>query len=325
MQEVTTFDVRRAMLDDYLDSSVYPQRVELTEGQSLQAAFDTQQIAPDTRLLTFEKDGILYTVPMTVVLSYNVIQVRASNQESWMMTFCNACNTGNVFDNVVDGKRLNFRRRGAYDGLLLISDEETDSYWQHITGKCLHGESLGKQLRMVTTTRQMTAAQALAAPSKAVVLASPLNVGQQKLSHMMEKMRANPETQTERIISTIAQEDTRRPRFELGLGVWNEQGSAFFPLVAMHENDNVLLTEFCGRRVLIYQMPDAIAPVAAYLEAKRAKWEGDVLRLDGGTFIHNDLYHAPDKEPQPLERPTQLLMRWYGFALTFPGCSLPLG
>lgn len=321
IQERQFFDAGRAMLEDYLDG--YPARLDVTETQSLAEALAAGQVLPDTRLLAFEHEGLLYTFPMSVVLSYNVIQGQVGDQ-AWMMTFCNACNTGMVFDPQMEGKTLHFRRRGSYDGLLLIWDEETNSYWQHITGEALHGSSAGKQLRMITNTRQMTAAEALAKDGSALLLTSTLTEAQQTLSVMMEKMRSKPEKVEAGILSTIAEEDTRRPRFELGLGVWNGTTSTYFPLVMLHMNDNAVITEFDGRPLLIYQAEGAIAPVAAYIKTQRAIWQQDVLRLDGSATIHNDLYIAADGESQPLERPMQLLMRWYGFALTFPGCSVPI-
>src|SRR5689334_23091834 len=161
----------------------------VSEAQSLSEAMAAGSILADTRLLTFEHEGMLYTFPMSVVLSYNVIQ-GSIQDKPWMMTFCNACNTGMVFDPVIDGQLLHFRRRGSYDGLLLIWDEETDSYWQHITGEGLHGSSAGKQLHMITTTRQMTAGEALAINGGARLLTTSLTEAQQTLSGMMEKMRA---------------------------------------------------------------------------------------------------------------------------------------
>jgi hypothetical protein len=320
IQERSLFDPGRAMLEDYLDG--YPARLDVTETQSLAQALAAGQVVADTRLLVFEHEGLLYTFPMSVVLSYNVIQGQIQDQ-LWMMTFCNACNTGIVFDPHIDGKMLHFRRRGSYDGLLLIWDEETNSYWQHITGQALYGSSAGKQLNMMTATRQMTSAEALAKDETALLLTSTLTPEQEKLSIAMEKMRSKPEKVEAGIISTIAQEDTRRPRFELGLGVWNETSSTYFPLLMLHMNDNAVITEFNERKLLIYQEEGAIAPVAAYVDTQRAVWMQDVLRLDGGASIHNDLYVAADGQTQPLERPMQLLMRWYGFALTFPGCHVP--
>jgi hypothetical protein len=217
---------------------------------------------------------------------------------------------------------LHFRRRGAYDGLLLIWDEETNSYWQHITGRSLYGISRGKQLQTLTTTRQMIALEAGALHSSAVLLTSPLSPEQEKVSYQMEKMRVNPDRVEAHIISTMGHEDTRRPRFELGLGVWTHGISRFFPLVLLHTYNNAFITTFEGRPLLIYQSPEAISPVAAFIETRHAEWEGSLLRLDHGAYIHNDMYYTPDKHAQPLETPQQLLMRWYGFALTFPDCAV---
>lgn len=321
-QDSLAFDTRRAVLDDYLESPLYPARLDLLKKESLAEALSDQQIPPDTRLLTFETDSVLYVFPMVVVLAHNVIQGQLNGQ-AWIMTFCNACNTGMVFDPVVDGKTLHFRRRGSYDGLLLIWDEETDSYWQHITGQCLYGSSVGKTLRVLITTRQMTAAEAIAKNPHAILLTAPLSEDQEKLAKAMEKMRANPERVESGIVSTIGQEDTRRPRFELGLGVWNTEKSCFFPLMTLYGQDNVFLTEFDARRMLVYHAEEAIAPTAVYLDTQHAVWERNVLRLDNGASIQNDLYYTADGVAHMLERPMQLMMRWYGFALTFPGCSLP--
>lgn len=313
---MTTFDAGRAVLEDYLDGSLYPPQLTITTTQPLREALAAGQLAADAHALTFELNGVLHVVPMSVVLSYNVIQ-----GAGWVMTFCNACNTGMVFDPVVNGQTLHFERRGSYDGLLLIWDAETNSFWQHITGVALHGTSAGQQLRTLTTTRPMTIGAA-ALRDDARLLTSPLSAEQEKYVRFADKMRTDPARTEAGILATIAHEDTRRPRFELGLGVWSGRVSTFFPLVLLHAADNALITAFEGRPLLIYQTPAAIAPLAAFVSAKWTAWEGDLLRLDGGRFIHNDhLFTAPD-QPQPLVSPSQLLMRWYGFALTFPGCAV---
>ncbi|MBZ0281165.1 MAG: DUF3179 domain-containing protein [Anaerolineae bacterium] len=317
LPETIVFDAGRAVLEDYLDGSLYPARLNVTDSQPLAEG----QLAPETHLLTFEHMDILHVIPMNVVLCYNVIQGE-TNGKPWMMTFCNACNTGMLFDPVMNGQTLHFRRRGSYDGLLLIWDEETNSYWQHITGHCLHGSSQGKQLQMIALTRHMTAAEAGARTGEVRLLTATITDEQAKLSRAMEKMRSNPDRIGEFIGGTLVQEDTRRPRFELGLGVWTGQTSIFFPLTMLHLQDNMLLTELDDRPLLIYHAPEAIAPVAAYVMAKRGYWEGEILRLDGGAYIQNDLYHTADGQVKPLECPMQLLMRWYGFALTFPGCRV---
>lgn len=322
MGVIEVFDPGRAMLEDYLDRNLYPARLMVNEAQSLEDSVSKGELQLDTRLLTFEYAGNLYVFPMKVVLSYNVIQGQIDDHE-WMMTFCNACNTGMVFNPVVDGQLLHFQRRGSYDGLLLIWDEETNSYWQHVTGKCLYGSSVSKQLDVITTTRQMSVAEALVRTTPPLLLTNMLTPEQEKLSRMMEKMRANPEKVEDGIAATIGVEDTRRPRFELGLGVWNLDESCFFPLAMLYAHDRAWLTEFAGRSILIYQEQDAVAPVATYIDTRSVYWEADMLRLDKGAYIQHDIIVSPDGRTSPLDRPMQLLMRWYGFALTFPGCKLP--
>lgn len=321
---VRPFDPARAQLEDYLDTSLFPARLEVSQATPLNAALETGLISDDTRLMTFEYQDTLYAFPMRVVLAYNVIQGQIGDRQPWLMTFCNACNTGSVFDPVVDGQLLHFRRRGAFDGMLLIWDEETGSYWQHITGEGLHGAGRGKVLRSLAQTRMMAAAEA--AKRDTVLYTSSLNEMQSKLSHVAEKMRANPERTEATIVSTIHAEDNRLPRFELGLGVFGGGKSQFYPLVMLHERNNVWFSSFGGRRLLVYQTPEALSPVAVYTDAAWARWEGDTLRFPNGSSIKDDVLYSEDGLPQAaLERPGQLLMRWYGFALTFPGTELPGG
>lgn len=323
MQPTKTFDLSRAVLEDYLAGSGTPSRLDVKNMQPFTDTLAAGSIAPDARLLTFEQGGELYAFPMTVVLSYNVIQGKTLSDQAWMMTFCNACNTGMVFDPTLDGRALHFQRRGAYDGLMLIYDEETGSYWQHITGEALHGSSAGRQLPMITDTRQMTAAEAAARHPNARLLIHELTPVQAKISGAMETMRSQPERTEGLIFASVAEEDKRRPRFELGLGVvWETHGSMFVPLVMLHTRDNIVLTTYGGRRLLIYLAPDAIAPTAVFVDTQKARWIGDTVQLDGGAHIRNDVYYAADGTVQTPERPTQLLMRWFGFALTFPNSAI---
>ncbi|MBK8025120.1 MAG: DUF3179 domain-containing protein [Chloroflexi bacterium] len=324
MQPTPDFDVSRAVLADY-GSAYSPARLEVTAVRPLADALAAGQIAADSHLLAFEIGGTLLAVPMSIVLAYNVMQGVLPSGQPWLMTFCNACNTGMVFDPTLNGRTLHFQRRGAYDGLMLIWDEETGSYWQHIRGEGLHGPSAGAQLRSLAVTRQMSASEA-ARQAGALLVQHDLSEAQQRFSRSMEKMRSNPATVEAGIAATFAvgAEDTRRPRFELGLGVWGESGALFVPVSTLHAQNNAAVTRFGGRGLVVYLAEDAISPAAVYVETETARWEGDTLRVDGGRFIRNDgLYDSKEEAaPRLAERPTQLLVRWFGFSFTFPGCAV---
>lgn len=318
-----TFNAGLAMLDDYLDTSLYPARLHIRAGQPLYAALTSQDILPEEHLLGVTWHGRLHVFPMKMVLCYNVIEGVTDEDEPWVMTFCNACNTGMVFDARVNGEVRHFQRRGAYDGMLLIWDEETGSYWQHITGECLHGVSVGTQLLGKTVTRHLTAAEAVLYDPNTVLWSMPLTPEQEKLSRSMERMRSAPERVAAGIVSTFShEEDTRRPRFELGLVVWDGAARAFFPVQALGDRDNVALSPFNGQTLLVYRTPDAMSPVALYTDATKATWSRDTLVLDNGQRIHNDMLYGADGEAMPPRRPMQLMMRWYGAAATFTGCDV---
>lgn len=318
-----TFNVGLAMLEDYLDTTLYPARLRIEYPQPLYTALTSQEILPEEHLLGVTWNGRLHVFPMKMVLCYNVIEGLTDNNEPWVLTFCNACNTGMVFDARVDGQARHFERRGAYDGMLLIWDAETGSYWQHITGECLYGDSVGSQLQGKTVTRHLTAAEAVLYDPNATLWFVPLNPQQERLTRAMENMRSAPERLSAQIMATFAhEEDTRRPRFELGLVVWDGSARAFFPIHELGNRDNAVLTRFNGRTLLVYRTPEAMSPVAVYVDTTTASWSRDTLMMDNGLRITNDIVYTADGNAAAVQRPMQLVMRWYGAAATFSGCDI---
>lgn len=319
----TAFNPAIAVLEDYLDPALYPASLTITAPQQLYTALTAQTIPPEEHMIGVTRNGRLHVAPMRVVLCYNVMQGVTTDGEPWVLTFCNACNTGMVFDARVNGQTLHFQRRGAYEGMLMIWDSETGSYWQHITGECLYGASLGHTLRGKTVTRHLTAAEALVYDPQAVLWTTDLTPAQQELSRSMEKMRAHPELVEAGIMASVREADLRRPRFEMGLVVWDGQASCFYPVSLLGDHDNALLTTFGGRSMLVYRDPEAMSPSAVYLDAKTAQWQRDRLILDGGRFsISAEVLHDANNQPIAQDRPMQLLMRWYGAASTFAGCAV---
>lgn len=322
LKTTTKFNPRNAVLEDYLDSTLYPPRLEVNTMQPLSEALESGALAPKSELLTFEYGGQLMAFPIATVVCYNLIQGQL-NDQAWMISFCNACNTGMVFNPSLNDQSLRFHRRGSYNGLLLIWDDTTDSYWHHITGEALHGDSAGQQLDVLTTTRHMSAEQALASHANARVLLTTPSEGEVSFSYLMQKMRKKPEKIVSSAIDILVYEDTRLPRFDLGLGIWNNTESIYYQLRLIYANNNLLVTKFEGRALLIYQAPDSLSPIAVYLDGVTGgEWHGNTLRLDNGGSIRDDQYTNPQGEIRVLDRPMQLLMHWYGFALTFQGCEI---
>ncbi len=220
---------------------------------------------------------------------------------------------------VIDGKVHHFESRGLYDGVSLLWDRESGSYWHHITGQALYGPLAGTRLP-VANVLHMTVKEALAAHPDIRVAISDRPVRGRR-SRWWPLARRVPGL-SRLFRSTMAGEDTRRPEMDVGLGVWTDRVQRYYPLETLAAQGNVLFDELDGRRLLVYFDPEAHAPAAVYTTARSAVWEGKALRLDTGDVVRNGVLIRPDGGRRRLERPLQVFTRWYGFALTFPGTEI---
>jgi hypothetical protein len=74
-----------------------------------------------------------------------------------------------VWDRAVDGRVLHFRLAGLNHQNLLMSDEETGSWWQQITGECILGPLKGKRLRRISSDEVNLATWRAERPESSVV------------------------------------------------------------------------------------------------------------------------------------------------------------
>ncbi len=230
------------------------------------------------------------------------------------------CNTGVGLTPTVEGEVLTFQEQGLYDGLFLLADLETGTYWNHLTGEGLHGPNAGTVLA-TEPVLHTTVAQALAADPDALVAVSdhPRAAAQARrvgtLARLLESIRGVPAM----FPATLGTEDDRRDRMDIGIGIWDaDRRARYYSLSTVHEAGGAVLDTFAGKRVLIYDDPSTHSLQALYTEAEGFRWEGDVLQLDSGTRIENGLLLASDDRRVAVERPQQVFTRWYGFSLTFP-------
>lgn len=70
-----------------------------------------------------------------------------------MVTYCNVCRTGRVFEPVVDGKPENFRLVGMDHFNAMFEDETTKSWWRQATGEAITGPLKGKALPEVESNQ----------------------------------------------------------------------------------------------------------------------------------------------------------------------------
>jgi len=229
------------------------------------------------------------------------------------------CNTGIGLIPTVDGQVEWFSEKGLYDGLFLMSDERTGSYWNHMTGESVHGPLAGQRLE-VENVLHSTVAQVLAEDPETLFAWSNHESALTRIERggtldgLLRRIRGLPEI----FPATLGEEDGRRDRMEMGIGIWTESNARYYAMEMVQTSDNAILDDFDGERVLIYYDPTAYSLAAHFTDADRVWWEEDVLRFSTGEYIEKGVRFDSDGNRVEMERPLQVYTRWYGFSLTFP-------
>lgn len=221
----------------------------------------------------------------------------------------------------VEGNVHHFRVVGLYNGLALIADDESGTYWDHITGEAIHGPHRGKNLQFREPLQYMTAQQVLENYPAARTV-QEVGIRMRLLQPLLRRMLGQKGQLIPPFLKSMPYQDERRPRLEMGVGLWStDKDAIFFPLATL-KKQGYLMMELGRRCVLIYLDPISHSPDAIYLDAQPTGWDGDILQLANGERVENKMLINADGAVQKVERPRYLLTRWYGFALTFPNCQI---
>jgi hypothetical protein len=211
-----------------------------------------------------------------------------------------------------------FVNAGLYDALFVMQDIETETLWNHITGEALHGALLGQRLP-ISNLLQLSVRQALAMDPKTQVAISnrPFSGGTPRFDPSNPNAALAP-----MFTKTLGEEDLRRPRMDVGIGLWNGTTRRYYPLESIRKKGNALIDNIDGHRVLIYIEPETATPAALFVDASGLSWKGNEIHLDNGAVVRSGLLFSARGKRREVKRPQQIFTRWYGFALTFPGCEI---
>ncbi len=221
----------------------------------------------------------------------------------------------------LNGRTHTFAEHGLYDGLFLMRDDETETFWDHLTGEAVYGPLVGQALP-ISTLIQTTVAQVLNnTPGALVGLSDQAIRRDDQLT--ADGLLAGIRGQLNRMFSsTIDELDTRRPTMDLGMGVWDGEVARYYPYDVVQGNGNAIVDTFQGRRVLVYLDPTAFVLSALYVEGDNPQWTGTRLNLSNGTYVEGGLLYDTAGDRLATDPPLQVFTRWYGFSLTFPGTDI---
>ncbi len=214
-----------------------------------------------------------------------------------------------------------FSEHGLYDGLFLLRDEETGTFWDHMTGDAVYGPLVGTRLE-VSNLRMTTAAQILDEEPDALVTISERRLRSDEQMEIGSLLSRVGRGLSGLFSSTVKEEDDRLPTMDLGLGIWDGDVARYYSYDDVTESERAILAQFQGRTLLVYLDPTAHALASFFVDAAGFEWDDGVLRLSNGTYVENGVVHDASGERIRPDRPLQVFTRWYGFSLTFPDTEI---
>jgi hypothetical protein len=102
-------------------------------------------MTPHDPVLGLYLNSKAWALPWWVIKNHHVANLILDDQPI-LITFCEICSSASAFNPVLQGRRHTFRIVGIYNGTILISDFETESFWSPFTGEALHGPLKGSRL-----------------------------------------------------------------------------------------------------------------------------------------------------------------------------------
>ena len=218
---------------------------------------------------------------------------------------------------------LHFDNVGLYDGLFVMQDRESKTLWNHISGEALYGPHVGRTLGPVGNIMQMTVEEALEYdPAMQVAISDRPYTRTGGMSGTPGQGFLSDDAQLRQgFVETLGEEDSRRPRMDMGLGIWTNETRRYYPMAEIRSR-GPFIDELDGRDLLVYIETRSATPTAIFVDAERATVEGNEVRLDTGAVVRGGALFDASGNRQEDERPQQIFTRWYGYSLTFPGSEI---
>ena len=221
----------------------------------------------------------------------------------------------------IDGVTHTFAEHGLYDGLFLMRDEETGTFWDHLTGEAVYGPRVGTVLEIANLLHSR-AGQVLANDPDALIALSDRAL---RTDEDMEprSLLARVRGRLNRMFnSTIEEEDARLPTMDIGLGIWDGEEARYYSYERVVADGRAVLDTFRGQRTLVFLDPSSYVLSSFLVDAESLRWDDDVLRLSNDQYVEGSILYDPDATRAEAARPLQIFTRWYGFSLTFPDTEI---
>jgi hypothetical protein len=232
-------------------------------------------LVDDDAILGFEVDGQARAVPWDVMAAHHVANLEL-NGRPYVLTLCDACVGGGLFDASIDGTRFFFRIDGTYEGTPYALDEQTGSVWTMVTMRPLLGAALELGPLPRHPMVHATWAEWRTLHPDTLVVHEP---GEPEDGH-----GGSHRWPGHTYVPTFAErrsapKDDRLDPLDLVLGINLDGTARAYPLDRLHEVGGILNDELAGRPIVAVSIPGTYLAIGFHREV-----DGKVLELswDGG-------------------------------------------
>jgi hypothetical protein len=231
------------------------------------------------------------------------------------------CNSGTAFSARVDGRRLSFEEVGIYNGVFVMQDHQTKTYWSHYTGEGIRGPLRNATLDWHQLHRLNWSTLRELHPEATVPVRSALKFKERP--PVARRAETLGETLPKKFIPTLPTDLSRvLPRHEHGVGLAVGPERRFYPLERLYA-DTVLADQLGGVEVVVF-VHDGSASAAAFsrcVEGRTLTFASDNgVIVDRETGTHWDETGRGANGPlagKQLTHVRAIVTDWYGWASYF--------
>jgi hypothetical protein len=174
-----------------------------------------------------------------------------------LVTLCPTCSGASAFRAEVEGQRLVFRVRGAYNGTMLLEDGATDSLWSPFTGAALAGPMRGAVLERLPLSQCLWSDWLAIHPTTMVLYAEPAS-----REGLGTASPGSPGIPGELRVTLVRPIDERLPHNTLVLGVENGASARAYPLETLARIGPVLNDSLGGAEMVVRCRPGTLQALA---------------------------------------------------------------
>ena len=103
----------------------------------------------DEPVISLEIKGDSRAYPLAILIKHEIVNDEVGGVPV-TVTYCPLCNTGIVFERVLNGRVLDFGTTGnVRHSNLIMWDRQTQSWWQQVGGEAIVGELTGAKLKLI--------------------------------------------------------------------------------------------------------------------------------------------------------------------------------